>query len=141
MLFGVVLQVVPECQGVLCSHYLTNCVLRTFLCQNSVGLDRSSLLPLRKITANQTTTLPDGTVVTFGNGRDVTLKGSNGETRNGQLQKELIHMLKKWEAVFRLFADDILLHPFSLSRILSKGWRQLHKLRGSIPSEIKDLFN
>lgn len=50
-------------------------------------------------------------------------------------------MLKKWELVFRLFADDILLHTFSLSRMLAKGWKQLAKLRGSVASEIKDLFS
>ena len=50
-------------------------------------------------------------------------------------------MLKKWEPVFRLFADDILLHPFSLSRLMAKGWRQLPKLRGSVASEINHLFS
>ena len=107
----------------------------------TLGLDRSSLLPLRKITANQTTTLPDGTVVTFGSGRDVTIKGNNARTRNVQLQRELTHMLNKWEPVFHLFADDILLHPFSLSRMLARGWRQIPKLQGSVAAEIKDLFS
>lgn len=106
-----------------------------------MGLDRPSLLPLRKITANQTTTLPDGTVVTFGDGLDVTIKGSNGEARTTQLQRELNNMLKKWEPVFHLFADDILLHPFSLSRLMAKGWRQLPKLRGSVVSEINHVFS
>ncbi len=106
----------------------------------TLGLDRPSLLPLRKITANQTTTLPDGAVVTFGDGLDVTIKGSNGEARRMQLQRELNNMLKKWEPVFRLFADDILLHPFSLLRLMAKGWRQLPKLRGSVASEINHLF-
>lgn len=107
----------------------------------TLGLDRPSLLPLRKITASQTTILPDGTVVTFGDGLDVTIKGSNEEARKARLQKELNNMLKKWEPVFRLFADDILLHPFSLSRLIAKGWRQLTKLRGSVASEINHLFS
>jgi phytoene dehydrogenase-like protein len=107
----------------------------------TLGLDRPSLLPLRKITANQTTTLPDGTVVTFGDGVGVTIKGTNGEARKTQLQRELNNMLKKWEPVFRLFADDILLHPFSLSRLMVKGWRQLPKLRGSVASELNHLFS
>jgi len=107
----------------------------------TLGLDRPSLLPLRKITANQTTTLPDGTIVTFGDGLDVTIKGSNEEARNTQLQRELNNMLKKWEPVFRLFADDILLHPFSLLRLMANGWRQLPKLRGSVASKINNLFS
>ena len=72
-----------------------------------LGLDRPSLLPLRKITAGQTTTLPDGDVISIGDGRDVTINGCNGGIKNTQLRKELERMLKKWEPVFRLFADDI----------------------------------
>ena len=105
-----------------------------------LGLDRSSLLPLRKITASQTTMLPDGTVVTFGDGLDVAIK-RHGKANKDQLQKELDRMLKKWEPVYRLFADDILLHPLSLWRLVAKGWRHLPKLRGSVASEINRLFS
>ena len=105
-----------------------------------LGLNRSSLLPLRKIVANQTTTLPDGTIVSFGNGLDVTIRGKR-DVKKDQLQKELDHMIKKWEPVFRLFADEILLHPFSLSRLIAKGWRHLPKLHGSVASEINNLFS
>jgi len=107
----------------------------------ALGLDRPSLLPLRKITASQTTTLPDDTVVTFGDGLDVTIKGGNREARETQLQRELNNLLKKWEPVFRLFGDDILLHPFSVSRLMARGWRQLPKLRGSVASEMTRLFS
>ncbi len=106
-----------------------------------LGLNRASLLPLRKITANQTTTLPDGTVVTFGNGLDVTVSGQKGDAKHIQLQRELDSMLKKWEPVYRLFADDILLHPLSLSRLIAKGWRHLPKLRGTVAAEITRLFS
>jgi phytoene desaturase len=106
----------------------------------TLGLDRPSLLPIRKITANQTT-LPDGTIVTFRDGLDVTIKGGHGEARTTQLQRELNSTLKKWEPVFHLFADDILLRPFTLSRLIAKGWRQLPKLRGSVASEINHLFS
>lgn len=105
-----------------------------------LGLNRSSLLPLRKIVANQETTLPDGTVVSFGDGLDVSLS-DKGDARNAQLQNELKHMLKKWNPVLRLFADDILLHPFSVSHLITKGWRQLPKLHGTVASEINRLFS
>ncbi|MBI5099540.1 MAG: NAD(P)/FAD-dependent oxidoreductase [Nitrospirae bacterium] len=105
-----------------------------------LGLDRSSLLPLRKIIAAQTTTLPDGTVLSFGNGLDVTIRRKGG-ANEGQLKKELDSMLKKWEPVRRLFADDILRHPFSWSQLIAKGWRHLPKFRGSVASEINNLFS
>jgi len=105
-----------------------------------LGLDRASLLPLRKITANQTTTLPDGSVVTFGDGLDVTITGSNQKARQAQLQTELKDMLKKWEPIYQLFAEDILLHPLSFARLIAKGWYHLPKLRGSVADEMKHLF-
>jgi phytoene desaturase len=40
-----------------------------------LGLSRHELLPLRKITANFSTTLPDGTVETLGEGLDLTVTG------------------------------------------------------------------
>ena len=106
-----------------------------------LGLDRPSLLPLRKITANQTTTLPDGTVVTIGDGLDVTIERSKGTVNQAKLQKELDGMLKKWEPVLRLLADEIMIHPFSFSRLFAKGWRHLHKFRGTVASEMRKLFS
>lgn len=106
-----------------------------------MGLDRPSLLPLRKITANETTTLPDGTVVSIADGLDVVVKKSKGDMDRITLQKELSIMLKKWEPVLHLFADDIILRPFSLSRLMAKGWRHLHKFRGTVASEINKLFS
>jgi len=106
-----------------------------------LGLDRLALLPLRKITSNETTTLPDGTVVSIADGLDVTVKKNNGDVNRIKLQKQLSSMLKKWEPVLHLFADDIMLHPFSFSRLMVKGWRHLHKFRGTVASEINKLFS
>ncbi|HNB51931.1 MAG TPA: NAD(P)-binding protein, partial [Anaerolineales bacterium] len=106
----------------------------------SLGLDRASLLPTRKIIANQTTTLPNGSVVTFGDGLDVTLN-QKGRVKNEPLQKELDFLLKKWEPVFHLFAEDILLHPFSMVRLATKSWRHLSKFRGTVAGEINRLFS
>lgn len=106
-----------------------------------LGLDWSSLLPLRKIVANQTTILPDDTVVTIGDRLEVTIKKSTGVMSRNKLQQELHQMLKKWDPVFRLFADDILIHPFSLWRLMTKGWPHLPKLRGTVASELRALFS
>jgi phytoene desaturase len=105
-----------------------------------LGLDHASRLPIRKIIANQTTTLPDGSAVTFGDGLDVTLR-RNGQARNGPLQKELDLLVQKWAPVFRLFAEDMLLHPFSIARLAAKSWRHLAKFRGTVAAEITRLFS
>ncbi len=106
-----------------------------------LGLDRPSLLPLRKITSNETATLPDGTVVSIADRLDLTVKKDKGGVNRIKLQKELSNMLKKWKPVLHLFADDIIIHPFSLSRFLVKGWRHLYKFRGTVASEINKLFS
>ncbi len=98
-----------------------------------LGLDRAELLPLRKITANPSATLLDGTVVTFGEGLDVRVNGHELGVRS---QSELRNMLTKWQPVLRFVSEDLVTHPFSPWRMIRKGWRHLHKLRGTIASEL-----
>lgn len=104
-------------------------------------LDRRSLLPLRKISANQTTSMPDGTRVTIGEGLDIRIDGKHGAAERERLQEELARFMRKWEPVLRLFVDDLLLHPFSLARPIAKGWRHVHKLRGTVASELSACFS
>lgn len=105
-----------------------------------LDLDRRSILPLRKITAHQTT-LPDGTVVSIGDKFKVTVNKRVGEVDTVRLQRELDNMLKKWEPVLRLYEYDIFTHPFLLSRLISKVWPHLHKFQGTVASEIDKLFS
>ena len=106
-----------------------------------LGLDRPSLLPLRKITTNETTRLPEGITVSIADGLDVSIKKSRGDVDRIKLRKEISSMLKKWEPVLRLFADEIIIHPFSFSRLIAKGWRHLYKFRGTVASELNKLFS
>jgi phytoene desaturase len=101
-----------------------------------LGLDRVSLLPLRRITAAQTITLPDGTVVSIAAGPRVTIERPAGAVDSARLEAELDALLRKWTPVLRLFADDITVHPLSLPRLLLRGWRELPKLRGTVAAEL-----
>jgi phytoene desaturase len=71
----------------------------------------------------------------------VTINSGKDGAKNIQSQRELDILLKKWEPVYRLFADDIFLHPFSLPRLILKGWQHLPKLRGTVAPEISHLFS
>ncbi|MEW6402399.1 MAG: NAD(P)/FAD-dependent oxidoreductase [Chloroflexota bacterium] len=104
-----------------------------------LGLDRVMLLPLHKITKNMTTRLPGGVLVTMGDGLDVSV--CNGDVDCTLLQSELQNMMRKWEPVLRLFEEDILRHPLSLVRMLTKGWPYLLQLRGTVASELYRLFS
>ena len=106
-----------------------------------VGLDRPSALPLRKISAPQTTVLPNGDVVTFGDGLRVTVEKRTGTVNETVLKQELGAMMQRWEPALRLLTEDILTHPLSLRRILARGWRHLPKFRGTVADELRRLFS
>jgi phytoene desaturase len=105
-----------------------------------LDLERPSILPLRKVASHQTI-LPDGTVVFLGGKLRVKVNQRVGEVDTIRLQKELKKMLHKWEPVFRIYEDDLSIHPFLLSRMISKMWPHVHKLQGTIASEIERLFS
>ncbi|MGE5237648.1 MAG: phytoene desaturase family protein [Chloroflexota bacterium] len=102
-------------------------------------LDRKSLLPLRRISALQRTVLPDRTVVTFDEETGISVEGNGSATAKARV--ELQGFLTKWDPLLRLFADDILVHPFSLPIFIAKGWRHLHLLRGSVSSHLEKSFS
>lgn len=102
-------------------------------------LDRSSLLPLRRISALQRTVLPDGTVVTFGDDAEISVEGNGVATVKAQ--EELQCFLKQWDPLLHLFAGDILVHPLSLPRFIAKGWRHLHLFRGTAASYLNNNFS
>jgi len=106
-----------------------------------LGLQREACLPLRKISASHTTTLPDGATVTVGEGVQVSLEGGRERVDAGRLRAEIEHMMVKWVPVLDFFTQDVVFHPFSLSRLATRGWRHLPKLRGSAGAEIKALFS
>ena len=106
-----------------------------------IGLDRPSALPLRKISAPQTTVLPNGDVVTFGDGLRVTVEKRTGTVNETVLKQELGAMMQRWEPALRLLTEDILTHPLSLRRILARGWRHLPKFRGTVADELRRLFS
>ena len=107
----------------------------------ALGLDRNRLLPLRRMSAIQSTTLPDGAVVEISCGAEVAITSEQGATATARLQAEVEEFLKKWEPTLRFFTDDILVHPLSLPNLLTKGWRHLAKLRGTAASHLNSSFS
>jgi phytoene desaturase len=104
-----------------------------------VGLNRSELLPLRKISASYSATLPDRTVVTLSEGPDLTVTGRAVDPN--RLQSELRRMMDKWQPVLRFVSEELALYPFSHWRMLRRGWRHLPKLHGTVASEFNRLFS
>ncbi len=102
----------------------------------SLGLDRKHLLPLRRITALQSATLPDGTIVDIRAGPEFLIQSSPRKASALKLQREISGFLDKWEPILRFFSDEIMIHPLSLWYLMTKGWRHLIKLRGTAASHL-----
>lgn len=106
-----------------------------------LGIDRQTVLPLRPITAVQTTRLPDDTTITFHRGRTVRIDRAGLVREETRAHQELDALRAKWQPVLRVLVDEILTHPFSLSRLLCKGWRHLPKLQGTIATELNRMIS
>jgi phytoene desaturase len=106
-----------------------------------LGLDRQDLLPLRRITVPQASVLPGGTRVTLVDHGRASIEGDNAAARTATLQVELERCADKWAPVLRLFADDLMPYPLSLSRVISKAWRHLPKLAGNLAAELNRSFS
>jgi phytoene desaturase len=104
-----------------------------------LGLNRIEHLPLRKITAKFSTILPDESVVTLGEGLDLTVTGRAVDLE--RTRHEVRRMLEKWTPVLRFVSEDLARRPFSAWHLLGKGWRHLYKLRGNAASEFNRLFS
>lgn len=107
----------------------------------ALELDRSRLLPLHKISALQSATLPDGTIVNIGNGAEVSIMSAQGVAATAHLQEEIGDFLRKWEPTLRFFTEDIMVHPLSLPHLLIKGWQHLVKLRGTAAQHLNSSFS
>jgi phytoene dehydrogenase-like protein len=104
-----------------------------------LDLNRIERLPLRKITVKSSATLPDKSVVTLGEGLELTVAGRAVDRE--RVRNELRRMLEKWMPVLRFVSEEFVLRPFSAWRLLRKGWRHLPKLRGNAASEFNRLFS
>ena len=107
---------------------------------SQLGFERSALLPVRRVTTPQTTTLPDGMTVAIGEGYSVAVEG--GTLDIARAHDELHRMVKKWEPVGRILeSEDFLLSPFSAWKLLGKAWKQLPKFGRSLEGELQALFS
>ena len=105
-----------------------------------LGLDRSTLLPLRRIAALQRTVLPDGTSVAFDAEDLITVEGcADAAAATARAREELRVFLDRWDPLLHLFGD-LLPRPPSLPRFIAKGWRHLPLLRGTVAASLHRAF-
>ena len=107
----------------------------------ALGLDRERLLPLRKIDAVQSTTLPDGTLFEIASGPRFAVRSPAGPANTQRLHAEVADFLARWEPALRFLTEDFMLRPLSPGYLLARGWRHLGKLRGTVASHLEREFS
>jgi phytoene desaturase len=105
-----------------------------------LGLSRPDDLPLRKIRENTTTFLPGGLQIRFGKGLEWEYVQGDPSVSRSIIQSELETFLDRWMPVVDLLVNDLLMHPFSYSRFLQRGWRHLTKLTNTVAKELNSSF-
>jgi phytoene desaturase len=105
------------------------------------GLDRAALLPLRRIAVSQVAHLPDGSMVSFGEGPEVRVEHDGRAIDEPRLRGELDAFMRRWEPVLQLFTEQLMLAPFSVAGFVRRGWRHLPALRGTAAAELGGSFS
>ena len=98
-----------------------------------LGLDRAELLPLRQITAKQTTHLDNGASLSFETGTGVRRSGTDSAS---DLDRQLASLKERWEPVLKILGEEIIPYPASAPRMAWKLWRHLPRLAGTVASEL-----
>lgn len=106
----------------------------------TLGLERERLLPLRRIRALQSASLPDGTCVDIREGPEIAIAPPRSAGADALLQAELRDFRARWEPTLRFFTEEVMVQPLSPRRLI-RGWRHLAKLRGTAASSLIDSFS
>lgn len=108
-----------------------------------LALDRGALLPLRQITRLQGIRVAGEGVVRFRRGGHVQSERMGGGPLPGadrSPQEDALRLRERWGPLLELLAREIIVQPFSLPRLLWKGWRELPKLRGTVADELNRMI-
>lgn len=98
-----------------------------------LGVERASLLPLRRIQAPQRSFLGNGTTVVLEDGMGVRIEGARA---TGQPAKDIERLVQKWGPVYRAFAD-LLVQPFSPRAWIRRVGRYLPLFARTAAAELK----
>lgn len=108
-----------------------------------LALSRSGLLPLRQITDLQTTQVAGDALVRFRHGCQVHSERIDGSLSGPDRspQQDAMRLRERWGPLLDLLTREIIVQPFSLPRLLWKGWRELPKLRGTVADELNRMVS
>lgn len=98
-----------------------------------LGVERSTVLPLKKITAPQASIM-ENEVITIKNGGTVLFE--KNKQAESEAQSEVVHLLEHWESVYQILQEELFLNSFSAGRFASRMARHIPKFSGTVSHEL-----
>lgn len=107
---------------------------------DSLGLDFDADVPLVRIAQPHETHLEDGTVVRLSAIDESSVAGPRASARTAMLREGLASLEQSWGPVYRTLVRDVLPFEPSLVRTLSRLWRYLPRMGGTVDRLIAGCF-
>lgn len=106
-----------------------------------LGLALDEQVRMRCIEVPQLSILDNGTRVFTTTTQGSWVQGERAAERTGRYRSELDDLCRAWRPVYRTLMDEVLPHELSLWRVLSRLWRHLPKMSGSVADLLRKSFS
>ena len=102
-----------------------------------LGVERASVLPLKKITAPQASIIGDE-VVTMKDGGEILFEKE--KRAEAEARSDMTNLLERWGDVYQILQEELFLNSFSAGRLASRLFKHLPKFGGKITDEMGRLI-
>ncbi|HET6587177.1 MAG TPA: NAD(P)/FAD-dependent oxidoreductase [Oleiagrimonas sp.] len=106
-----------------------------------LGLDLDEQVRMHAIEVPQLSVLDNGTRVFTTTTQGSWVEGERADERTRRYRSELDHLYRTWRPIYRTLMDEVLPHELSMWRVLSRLWRHLPKMSGSVADLLRKNFS
>lgn len=106
-----------------------------------LDLDLDAQVRMRAIEVPQLSILDNDTRVFTTTTQGSWVEGERADERTERYRSELDNLYRTWRPIYRTLMDEVLPHELSMWRILSRLWRYLPKMSGSVADLLQKSFS
>lgn len=106
-----------------------------------LGLDLDGQVQMHAIEVPQLSILDNGTRVFTTTTQGSRVEGERADERTRRYRCELDRLYRTWRPIYRTLMDEVLPHELSMWRVLSRLWRHLPKMSGSVADLLRKNFS
>jgi phytoene dehydrogenase-like protein len=103
-----------------------------------LGVERASVLPLKKIAAPQASIIGDEVVTIKEGGTILFEKDKRAEA---EAQSDVANLLGRWGDVYQILQEELFLNSFSGGRLAARIMKHIPQFGGTVPRELGRLIN